>query len=177
MHEKKMCSVCKEKPATLFFTKISSDNKKLNLDLCDACAKAKGVDDDPLSFLVPDSDVVLGLGAAQEITQTTGGVDLKCPRCGFSQADFKKSGRLGCPECYQVFAEGLAGLLKTMHKGTRHTGKTPEALRQSRDTAERLKSLNKKLAKAIESEDFEQAANLRDELKDLSSRAAEPAKK
>jgi protein-arginine kinase activator protein McsA len=41
MDEKKTCSVCKEKPATLFFTKISSDNQKQNLDLCDACAKAK----------------------------------------------------------------------------------------------------------------------------------------
>jgi protein arginine kinase activator len=177
MDEKKMCSVCKEKPATLFFSKISSDNKKQNLDLCDACAKAKGVSDDPLAFLVPDADVMLGLGAAQEITQTTGGVDLKCPRCGFSQADFKKSGRLGCPECYEVFADGLAGLLKTMHKGTRHTGKSPEALRRSRDNAERFKLLQKKLAKAVEAEDFEQAAKVRDELKDLTPRTAEPAKK
>jgi protein arginine kinase activator len=175
MTEKKLCSVCKEKPATLFLSNISAEGKKQDLDLCDACAKAKG--DDPLAFLVSDADVVLGLGAAQEITQTTGGVDLKCPRCGFSQADFKKSGRLGCPECYQVFAEGLAGLLKTMHKGTRHTGKTPEVLRQSRDHAERVKSLNKKLAKAIELEDFESAAKVRDELKDLTPRAAEPAKK
>jgi protein arginine kinase activator len=173
----KICSICKEKPATLFLTKISADNKKQNMDLCDECAKAKGLDDDPTAFLVPDADVMLGLGAAQEITQTTGGVDLKCPRCSFSQADFKKSGRLGCPECYQVFAEGLAGLLKTMHKGTHHTGKTPEALRQSRDHAERFKALNKKLAKAIELEDFEQAAKVRDELKDLPPDAAEPAKK
>jgi protein arginine kinase activator len=175
MTEKKLCSVCKEKPATLFLSNISTEGKKQDLDLCNACAKAKG--DDPLAFLVSDADVMLGLGAAQEITQTTGGVDLKCPRCGFSQADFKKSGRLGCPECYQVFAEGLAGLLKTMHKGTHHTGKTPEALRQSRDNAERLKSLQKKLAKAVESEDFEQAAQLRDELKEISPRAAEHAKK
>jgi protein arginine kinase activator len=177
MNDKKMCSVCKEKPATLFLTKISADNKKQNLDLCDACAKAKGLDDDPTAFLVPDADIMLGLGAAQEITQTTGGVDLKCPRCGFSQADFKKSGRLGCPECYQVFAEGLEGLLKTMHKGTRHVGKSPEVIRHTRDTAERFKSLQKKLAKAVESEDFESAAKVRDELKELSPRAAEPAKK
>ena len=175
MDEKKTCSVCKEKPATLFFTKISSDNKKQNLDLCDACAKAKGVDEDPMALLVPDSDIMLGLGAAQEITQTTGGVELKCPRCGFSQADFKKSGRLGCPECYQVFAEGLEGLLKTMHKGTRHTGKSPEALRQSRDNAERLKALQKKLAKAVASEDFEQAAKVRDELKQLNEAPPPPA--
>ena len=169
------CSICKEKPATVHLTQIVGD-KMQKLDLCEDCAKTKGIND-PTAFSLADADKLFGLGASQEIEQAAGGAELKCPHCGFSQADFKKSGRLGCPECYQVFAEGLAGLLKTMHKGTRHTGKTPEALRQSRDTAERLKSLNKKLAKAIESEDFEQAAKLRDELKDLSPRAAEPAKK
>ena len=175
MNAPKLCSICKEKPATLFLSNISTEGKKQDLDLCDDCAKAKG--DDPLAFLVSDADVMFGLGAAQEIAQTTDGAEVKCPRCGFSQADFKKSGRLGCPECYQVFAEGLAGLLKTMHKGTRHTGKTPEALRRSRDNAERFKSLQKKLAKAIESEDFELAAKVRDELKMLASPAAAPAGK
>jgi protein arginine kinase activator len=169
------CSVCKEKTATVFLTHIEND-KMHKVNLCEDCAKTKGVDN-PTTFSLADADLLLGLGAAQEITQTTDGVNLKCPRCGFSQADFKKSGRLGCPECYQVFAEGLEGLLKTMHKGTRHVGKSPEVLRQSRDNAERLKSLQKKLAKAIESEDFEQAAKVRDELKELPSRPAESAKK
>ena len=169
------CSVCKEKPATVFLTHIEND-KIHKVNMCEDCAKNKGVDN-PKTYMLHDADLLLGLGAAQEITQTPGGAELKCPRCGFSQADFKKSGRLGCPECYQVFAEGLEGLLKTMHKGTRHVGKSPEALRQSRDNAEKLKSLQKKLAKAIESEDFESAAKLRDELKQLASPAAEPAKK
>ena len=169
------CSVCKEKPATVFLTHIEND-KMHKVNLCEDCAKNKGVDN-PSTFSLADADLLLGLGASQEITQTTGGADVKCPRCGFSQADFKKSGRLGCPECYQVFAEGLETMLKTMHKGTRHTGKSPEALRQSRDIAERLKLLQKRLAKAVEAEDFEQAAKVRDELKELAPRPAEPAKK
>ena len=170
-----MCSVCKEKAATLFLTKISSDNKKQDLNLCDACAKNKGLDNDPTAFLVPDADMMLGLGASQELDPAVAGAELlKCPRCGFSQTDFKKSGRLGCPECYQTFAEGLGGLLKSMHKGVRHTGKTPEALRKSRETGDRLKLLQKKLNKAIETEDFETAAALRDEIKILSGAA--PAK-
>jgi protein arginine kinase activator len=168
------CSVCKEKPATVFLTHIEND-KMHKVNLCEDCAKTKGVDN-PTTFSLADADLLLGLGAAQEITQTTAGVELKCPRCGFSQADFKKSGRLGCPECYQVFAEGLEGLLKTMHKGTRHTGKSPEALRQSRDNAERLKALQKKLAKAVALEDFEQAAKVRDELKELDERPPSPVK-
>ncbi|MDR3377866.1 MAG: UvrB/UvrC motif-containing protein [Verrucomicrobiae bacterium] len=155
------CCVCKEKPATVHLTQIVGD-KMQKLDLCEDCAKAKGVND-PTSFAM--ADLMLGLGASQEIESVAAGLELKCPRCGFSQADFKKSGRLGCPECYRTFAEGLAGLLKSMHKGTRHVGKAPEALRQSRDTVDRLKLLQKKLTKAVEEENYEAAAALRDEIK------------
>jgi protein arginine kinase activator len=161
-----LCSNCKEKPATVHLTQIVGD-KMQKLDLCEDCAKAKGVND-PGGFAL--ADLMLGLGASQEIEQAGGGVETKCPRCGFTQADFKKTGRLGCPECYKAFAEGLEGLLKTMHKGTRHAGKVPEALRTSRDQADRVKLLQKKLDKAIKEENFEQAAQLRDELKQLSPR-------
>ena len=171
MSAKKICSVCKEKPATVFLTNISADNKVQAMDLCDDCAKAKGVND-PATF--GTADLLFGLGAAQGLDAAAGGAELKCSRCGFSQADFKKSGRLGCPECYKTFAEGLGGLLKTMHKGTRHVGKAPEALRKSRETGDRLKLLQKKLNKAVETEDFETAATVRDEIKILSGAA--PAK-
>ena len=155
------CCVCKEKPATVHLTQIVGE-KMQKLDLCEECAKAKGIND-PTSFAM--ADLMLGLGASQELDPSAGGVEIKCPRCGFSQADFKKSGRLGCPECYQTFSEGLAGLLKSMHKGTRHIGKAPEALRKSRESGERLKQLQKKLNKAVEAEDYESAATLRDEIK------------
>ena len=164
-----MCSICKEKPATIFLSNISAENKKVDMDLCDACAKAKGVDD-PAALLIASADLMLGLGASLEVEQAAGGVELKCPRCGFTQADFKKSGRLGCPECYVTFAEGLRGLLKTMHKGTRHTGKVPEALRATRENADRLKTLQAKLARAIKDENYEQAALVRDEIKQLTGR-------
>ena len=163
------CSICKEKPATVHLTQIVGD-KMQKLDLCDDCAKAKGVND-PAGFAL--ADLMLGLGAAQEIEQAAGGTEVKCPRCGFTQADFKKSGRLGCPECYKTFAEGLSGLLKTMHKGTRHVGKAPETMKVS-DNADRLKALQKKLEKAIEAENFEEAAQLRDEIKQVAERSTTP---
>ena len=160
-----LCSICKEKPATVHLTQIVGD-KMQKLDLCEDCAKAKGVND-PSGFAL--ADLMLGLGASQEIEQAAGGVETKCPRCGFTQADFKKSGRLGCPECYVTFAEGLSGLLKTMHKGTRHVGKVPESLRKSRDFSDRMMALQKKLNKAVEDENFEEAALLRDEIKQMSA--------
>jgi len=161
-----LCCICKEKEATVHLAQIAGE-KMQKVDLCEECAKSKGVND-PTGFSL--ADLLLGLGASQEIEQASGGNELRCPRCGFSQADFKKAGRLGCAECYRTFSEALAGLLKTMHKGTRHVGKVPEFLRQGRDLSDRLKTLQKKLAKAIDSEDFEQAAVLRDEIKKASAR-------
>jgi protein arginine kinase activator len=158
-----LCSICKEKEASVHLTQITGD-KMQKIDLCEDCAKNKGVND-PTGFSL--ADLLLGLGASQEIEQAAGGAELKCSRCGFTQADFKKAGRLGCPDCYRTFAEALEGLLKTMHKGTRHVGKVPESLRQNHDVSERLSALQKRLAKAIEKEDFEGAAGLRDEIKQL----------
>jgi protein arginine kinase activator len=161
-----LCCVCKEKEATVHLTQIAGE-KMQKVDLCEECAKTKGVND-LTSFSV--ADLLLGLGASQEIEQAGGGTVVRCPRCGFTQADFKKAGRLGCPECYKTFADALEGLLKTMHKGTRHVGKVPESLRQNRDLSDRLKLLQRKLTKAIETEDFEQAALLRDEIKQTTAR-------
>ena len=71
------------------------------VNLCDACSKEKGVQD-PTGFAL--ADLLLGIGAAEEIEK--GAPSQKCPVCGFTQADFKKTGRLGCSACYQTFAEG-----------------------------------------------------------------------
>jgi protein arginine kinase activator len=140
------------------------------VDLCEECAKAKGVND-PAGFSL--ADLLLGLGASQEMEQAAGSGDLKCPHCGFTQADFKKAGRLGCSECYVTFADGLESLLKSMHKGTKHLGKAPQSLQQSRDLSDKLKSLQKKLDKAVEQEDFEQAAQIRDEIKHTKEKLTE----
>ena len=156
-----LCCICKEKEAKVHLTQIAGD-KMQKVDLCEECAKHKGVND-PAGFSL--ADLLLGLGASQEMEQAAGGPELKCPHCGFSQADFKKAGRLGCSECYVTFAEGLEGLLKSMHKGTKHVGKAPQSMQQSRDLSDKLKLLMKKLDKAVADEDFEQAAVVRDEIK------------
>ena len=139
------------------------------VDLCEECAKQKGVND-PAGFSL--ADLLLGLGASQEMEQAGAGGESKCPSCGFTQADFKKAGRLGCAQCYHTFADGLEQLLKSMHKGTRHRGKIPAAMRESQDLSERLKSLQKKLEKAVSEENFEQAAQCRDEIKETKERLA-----
>jgi protein arginine kinase activator len=163
------CCVCKEREAKVHLTQIVGD-KMQKVDLCEECAKQKGVND-PAGFSL--ADLLLGLGASQEMEQAAGSSDLKCPHCGFTHADFKKAGRLGCSECYVTFAEGLEGLLKSMHKGIKHTGKVPSSLQQTRDLSDKLKTLQKKLDKAVADEDFEQAAQVRDEIKATKEKMAE----
>lgn len=156
-----LCGLCKQKNATVHLTQIAGE-KMQKVDLCEDCAKEKGVDD-PAGFSL--ADMLLGLGASQEMEEASGSSDVACPNCGFTQADFKKTGRLGCSECYETFAEGLEALLKSMHKGTRHVGKVPAGLRRAQDLELRLNQLQSQLDKAVAEENFEQAAVLRDEMK------------
>src|SRR4051812_45211401 len=163
-----LCDICKQNVATVHLTQMV-EGKTKKVDLCEGCSKAKGVDD-PTGFSL--ADLLLGLGASQEMEASVGG-DLKCPNGGFTQADFKKAGRLGCSECYNVFSEGLESLLKTMHKGTRHVGKRPHSLQTEAEVANKLKGLQKQLEKAIADENFEGAAQIRDEIKQAKAKLAE----
>jgi len=132
------------------------------VNLCDACSKEKGVQD-PTGFAL--ADLLLGIGAAEEIEK--GGPTQKCPVCGFTQADFKKTGRLGCSTCYLTFAEGLGSLLKAMHKGTEHVGKVPEHAQRAAQLTDRMRNLSESLQKAVADENYETAASLRDQIKQL----------
>ena len=132
------------------------------VNLCEACSKEKGVTD-PTGFAL--ADLLLGLGAAQEMER--GGTVQKCPVCGFSQADFKKTGRLGCANCYTTFADGLSTLLKGMHKGTEHVGKVPARLAKTLERESALKTLQRDLRKAVADENYESAASIRDQIRHL----------
>jgi len=100
------------------------------VNLCDACSKEKGVQD-PTGFAL--ADLLLGIGAAEELKR---GADPALPGCGFTQGDFKKTGRLGCSTCYATFTEALTALLKAMHKGNSACRQSPPT-RASRRRIER----------------------------------------
>ena len=87
-----LCCFCKEKEAKVHLTQIVGD-KMQKVDLCEDCAKKKGVND-PTSFAL--ADMLLGLGAASEIAGAPGKTTDACPTCGFTHADFKKSARSSC---------------------------------------------------------------------------------
>lgn len=156
------CDVCKEAEATVHLTQIISGAMH-KIDLCEGCAKAKGVSD-PTGFSL--ADLLLGLGQTETPAAPAQSVaEVRCPSCGMTQSDFKKSGRLGCSRCYDTFAEALAPLLKGMHKGEQHIGKTPPGRAESLATIERLKALRRELDQAVKAENFEAAAELRDRIR------------
>jgi protein arginine kinase activator len=156
------CEVCQTENATVHLTQIVS-GKMQKIDLCEKCAKEKGVAD-PAGFSL--ADMLLGLGAADEI-KANGAEELVCPQCGFTQPDFKKTGRLGCPQCYVTFEEGLGVILKDMHKGTAHKGKFPSRAAKVLVYQNKLKTLHTELQSAVQSENYEQAAALRDQISQL----------
>ena len=157
------CDVCQQKEATVFLTQIVG-GKMQKVNLCESCSKEKGVND-PTGFAL--ADLLLGMGAAQDIERAPGG--MSCPVCGFTQADFKKTGRLGCSSCYDVFAEGLENMLKNMHKGSLHVGKAPANFLKNQKFEEKIKSLQNNLEKAVAEEEYEKAADLRDQIRKIES--------
>ena len=158
-----LCDVCKENEATFHLTQVI-EGKVQKVDLCEACAKAKGVTDSAGFSL---ADLVVGLGASKEIERASTGAATQCPDCGFTQTDFKKTGRLGCPTCWTTFEAGLAVLLKTIHKGEQHIGKVPARAVKTIQATEKIETLEAALKKAITDERFEDAAALRDRIQAL----------
>ena len=156
-----LCDICKKNEATVHLTQIVNA-KMLKVELCENCAKAKGVQEQAGFSL---ADLMVGLGSADEIKSDT--PDLKCPGCGLSQADFKKTGRLGCAVCWETFEAGLATLLKAMHKSDRHVGKVPSKAAHTIAIGAQIKDLMVELDEAVRDEQYEQAARLRDEIRAL----------
>lgn len=137
------------------------------VNLCEACSKNKGVSD-PVGFEL--AELLVGLGTAPSIDVQP--PIPKCVVCGFTQTEFKKTGRLGCSNCYDAFSRLLLGMLKNMHKGVRHSGKVPARYHKLRSYRERLKTLNDTLQRAVEAEEYEKAAAIRDEIHQLESERA-----
>lgn len=113
------CDVC-EVEASVFLTQIIN-GQMTTVNLCESCSKEKGVTNEA-GFGLAEAFVSAGGRVAETLP------DHACPACGFTAGQLRKIGRMGCPECYTSFIDGLDALLRGMHKGTRHVGKRPGAI-------------------------------------------------
>lgn len=157
------CDMCKEGEATVHLTQIV-DGKIQKIDLCEACAKAKKVTD-PTAFSL--ADMLLGLETETAPTPPRAKSERRCPSCEMTLSDFRRAARLGCPHCYEAFAEALGPMLKGMHKGLQHVGKTPSGRIKEVLLEERLRRLRQQLQAAVKAENYESAVRLRDQIKAL----------
>jgi protein arginine kinase activator len=143
------------------------NNKVHKVDLCEACAQSKGVTD-PSGFSLAD----LLLKASLNPEKPMGAV--RCEQCGFTQNDFKKQGRFGCPHCYETFAALVDPMLDNMHKGTAHAGKVPERALERKSIHDRISELEINLDKSVKAELYEDAARYRDEINQLKQAFEQP---
>ena len=125
------------------------------MDLCESCAQVKGVTDPSSSSL---ADLLFN------VAQAPAGLGLRCESCGFTQGEFKKQGRFGCPQCYDAFRDLLPPMLEGMHNGTAHVGKVPRRALERKNLSDRLLHLESNLDQAIKAERYEDAARFRDEI-------------
>lgn len=160
------CDICQKHEATIHYTEIVH-NQMIKMNICEECAKAKGVGiQSPFSI----SDLLSGLAELDQQVASPAN-DPVCSCCGLALSGFRKSGRLGCSECYETFKESLTSLLQTIHKSTRHKGKKfrdSSVDKVKKETVStQIKHLKDELHSAVEQEDYERAADLRDQIKEL----------
>ncbi|MFI0347469.1 MAG: UvrB/UvrC motif-containing protein [Chthoniobacterales bacterium] len=159
-----LCNLCNINEASVFLTQIVNGKMK-KVNFCEPCSKKKTLSDS-VGFSFPD--LLLGLTTSQEVEEEFETISLvTCPTCGFSQVDFKKTGRLGCHLCYAVFEKHLSIMLRNMHGSVVHTGKVPSLFAALRDKKALLQTLQNTLAAAIKEEQYEKAASLRDEINEF----------
>ncbi len=158
-----LCDICKKIEATVHLTEIVND-KMTKLHLCEECAKEKGAEMEEHFGL---SDLLAGLADLGATAEPSIVDSMKCPTCGFTYQDFKKVGRLGCGDCYEAFKKQLAPLLKRIHGADRHVGKIPVTVGKTIKDTRTLQELKMQMEKAIQTEEFEEAAKLRDKIREL----------
>jgi len=152
------CSLCEE-AATVHLSQVVHGNVT-KVHLCEACAQ-KGGATDPAVFQLADA-----------LTTSSPAPTLSCPKCGFTDIDFRKRGRLGCPSCWETFGDALDGLLLKVQHEASHVGRTPVGTLPTGQLRRRLDAARLEMEKAITAEDYESAARLRDEIAGLEKQLA-----
>ncbi|MCE9563494.1 MAG: UvrB/UvrC motif-containing protein [Planctomycetes bacterium] len=155
--------------ATMHLTDIVN-KKKREAHLCEKCAREKNLlPEEPGQPI--DLKALVSLMMAPEAvpiapTTTAVPIALNCPKCGLTYAAFKGEGRFGCAHDYEAFRSILEPLLERVHRSTTHNGKIPAVGRVAARAA-KLIELRAEMSAAIGTEDYEQAARLRDLIREM----------
>ncbi len=155
------CQLC-SKPATVHLANIVNGQKR-ELHLCQACAEQQQMIKQEELNLPAILQALIGQHVGPQTDELA---RLACPACGIKYMEFRNSGRLGCPNDYAVFRAGLEPLLQRIHRSGRHVGKTPRRPAAGAARQAEIVQLRRRLQTAVEAEAYEEAARLRDLLRE-----------
>ncbi len=161
------CDECGGGPSTVRYTEIV-DGQLRTWNLCEQCSRSRGVGPGLSSIAGPLVNILMslledaGLDEAGPENGTT-----SCPRCGLTYEEFRRTGRLGCDDCYEAFREELRPLLRRIHGCTEHVGGFPPGRSEPVESLRELRRLRTELERAVAREDYERAADLRDEIRTM----------
>jgi len=188
-----LCDICKQHEATIHIQEIVNNNKKA-IHLCSECAVKKSQNDPSFDFggfnlaemlynISESQDGIPGFSppskeAAADDAESKDSVNLKCTGCSWTLKALRQTGRVGCPECYNVFREVIENALENMHRGKLHVGKRPgnKGADKSSDLMLELMNLQKELDEVVQREEYEKAAKLRDKINKLKDKMNSPKK-
>lgn len=156
------------------------NGQKIERQLCEHCVRAEAAKAEASDPKQPIQELLtqLVISSVAQGGRPVAAGQACCPRCGLRFAQFRERGLLGCGECYRAFEAELTPLIERAHEGgCQHTGKMPRRAGASQDRIQRIVQLRQLLHRAVQAEEYEKAAMLRDELsrfeRSLDSGAAE----
>jgi len=160
-----LCENCQKNEATIHLTEIV-DGARSEMHLCEHCAQEQGI---AVKSQIPINELLGSLLASQPSDEELFGLsdkELSCPHCGFTLEQYRKEAVLGCPYDYEIFEKALLPLIKKAHNGkTTHRGKVPSKMPEDAKKQVEISNLRQQLESAVQSEDYELAAKLRDKIK------------
>lgn len=167
-----LCQNCQKRIANVHFTQIINNNK-IEMYLCEQCAKEKGQPNFERAFSMNDllSGLIgLGMDAPYIAPSAHQSPQVVCSKCGMSYEEFQKNGKLGCGNCYVTFRKKLEPIIRRIHGTLQHQGKSPGKVSENIKTTNEIEMLKEQLGRAVKNEEYEKAAELRDKIRELESK-------
>jgi len=161
-----LCEKCQQRNATVHYTEIINGQKR-EMHLCEQCAREEHIGGFSFSPQWGIHHFLAGLMGSEAGRALMPGTQLQCRACGLSEREFRRTGLLGCAECYEQMAPRLEPLLRRIHGTVRHTGKVPGRIGGRAKLRRDLQRLRQELQTAVSQERFEAAAELRDKIRAL----------
>ncbi|NEW09696.1 hypothetical protein GK047_27590 [Paenibacillus sp. SYP-B3998] len=167
-----ICQECGKRPATLHFTKIVNGDKN-EFHICENCAREKGEMIPGTSNGFSIHNLLSGLlDFDPSSVSSAKSQAIRCDHCGLTYSQFSKLGRFGCGSCYKSFSEKLDPLFKRVHGNIVHVGKVPKRSGGIIQYKREIDILKKDMMARIEREEFEQAADIRDQIREIEKKIA-----